>query len=75
MAHDEMIPSSDYNTHGTVIHWPIGAEPLAWLTESADGCCELEATETHRRFQRYKMTAAEINALADSRSSVDWYAE
>ena len=75
MAHDEMIPSPDYNTFGTVIHWPIGAEPPEWLTQSADGCCELSPENGYRRFQRYKLNAGQINELAAARAGgVNWQA-
>lgn len=76
MEHDELIPSPEYNTYGLIIRWPETVTPPEWLTQSADGCCELSPNSGMRRFQRYKLTAGQINELADARAGgVHWIAE
>lgn len=64
MAHDELIISPEYNSPQTVILWPEGETPPEWLTESADGCCELLPENGMKRYQRWKLTAAQLNDLA-----------
>lgn len=75
MEPNELIPSPEYNVYGLIIRWPETVTPPEWLTQSADGCCELRPENGMRRFQRYKLNAGQINELAAARArSVAWQA-
>ena len=75
MEPNELIPSPEYNVNGLIIRWPETVTPPEWLTQAADGCCELSPDNGMRRFQRYKLNAGQINELAATRAGgVNWQA-